>query len=698
MKFGIRNKLLLLIVLLSLALIIASVLISSRLYSSSLERSEIELCSETANSLVENIETLHLDFINKYRDKITAVYTEHREELEEAAETEFESFDKREEFYDAIVEGVFPPKIGFGLSYEMVAFKNEYDQLRNEIDILSFAGGLDVSSTFFYDAEHNNIVYLTDRMPEGSSLYNFPASVKKPWDEKLEAALKSGSSAEYIEGSECFALKSVEGAGNVFVLFAKHTSGIKQNLRLFTLYVFGILLGATLLIGLFTLLFADRLIVKNVKKLASATESFTSEIHGGCPEKVSAGITSSDEIGDLSQKFDLMQDSILGYIESLADKTSKEEKMKAELELAARIQQESLPKGGIKAGGASVQSFLKPAKEVGGDLYDHFMLDDTRMFFCLADVSGKGVPASLFMMRAKELIRAHVMTDNTLGELASKLNNELCAGNDESIFITAFFGVFDTKSGRLSYLSAGHERPLLRRGGSVEALDGESNYVLGVFEDMEYTAEEITLLPGDVLLMFTDGLNEGINEKSEAFGYDRIAAALKNADEDVTSELYGALLDFCGEAEQFDDVTMLALSYSGVTRIELTSPGYKDIPAVTDRVFAGLSGFDRDRVSEVGLIIDEIMNNQITYGLEGLEAPLLAVELCTESDTAVLTFEDNGRAFDPLSDVSDDDIKSSDGGYGLLLVKSLTDSQSYERMGDLNRLTVTKRMRGPRED
>jgi len=692
MRFGIRSKLLLLIAALSLALIAVSVLVSSRLYSESLEANEKKLCAETADSLVESIETLHIDFVKGYRAKIEAIYSEHREELEEAAQTEFESFDKREEFYEAVTEGVFPPRHGLGLSYEMAAFNNEYASLRSEMDMLSFAGGLDIASLFFYDPEYGNMVYLIDRMPEGSELYSFPASVAKPAYRQLETALENCTSAEFIEGAQCYGVKPVSDTDGVFVLFGKLNAGIRQNVRLFSLYTLAILLGATLIIGLFILLFANGLIVKNVKKLTSASERFTSQIGGGIPERVNAEVNSGDEIGDLADKFALMQDTILGYIQSLAEKTSREEKMKAELELAARIQSESLPKGGICRGSAELASFLKPAREVGGDLYDYFMLDETRLFFCLADVSGKGVPASLFMMRAKELIRAHVISDATLGELGEKLNCELCRGNEESIFITAFFGVLDTETGLLSYLRAGHEQPMLLRRGAVSAIGDESNFVLGVFEDAAFVSEEIMLEPGDVLLMYTDGLSEGINEAEEAFGYDRIGAVLKAADNDVTGAMYRALCDFCGKAEQFDDVTMLALSLVKSKRIELESPDYQDIPRVTEAVLGELKGFDRSRVSEVGILIDEIMNNQLSYAFKGTERPRINVGFELHGSTAVLAFEDNGTPFDPLSEVTEADIERSEGGLGLVLVRELSDSVSYRHEGCLNVLTVKKQM------
>ena len=696
MKFGIRKKLLLLIVVLSLALIAASVLISSRLYADSLEKNIRATCSESALTLSGKIEVEHRDFIADYRGKIDAVYREHRVILEGINDTTFESFEKREQFFDQLTQDIFPPKNAIGLSYDMLLFKSEYTDVLGQMDILSYANGLNTASVFYYDPNYGNIIYLIDRQPEGSTLYNFPATVKKPWDDSLKESLEKNAAASFITDSACYSLCPVrtERAAGLYVLFGKSTSDIARNVHVFSLYSLLITLAATLVISLMMLLFANRLIVKNVKKLTAASEKFTSEIHGGTPEKVSAAIISGDEIGDLSMQFDLMQDSILGYISSLEEKTSAEERMKAELSLAARIQSESLPKGGLKAGAAVLDSFLKPAREVGGDLYDYFMLDENCLFFCLADVSGKGVPASLFMMRAKELIKAGIKNERKLDRFAFHLNNELCEGNEENVFITAFFGILDTESGELSYLRAGQEQPFLRRGDQVMKIGEESNFVLGIFEDAEFEADRIILEAGDTLLAFTDGLNEGINEEKEEFGYDRIAAALIGAGTDITGVLFDALHAFCGEAEQFDDVTMLALSFGRARRIELTSPSYDDIPAVTDAVLEELKDFPQERAFEVGLMIDEIMNNQITYGLKDAEQPCINVILGVAAGDVSLTFEDNGIAFDPLSQEAKERSEVSEGGYGIMLVRTFSDEQRYERTEGLNRLTIRKRMLG----
>ena len=692
MKFGIREKLIVLMTGLSLALIIASVLISSRLYSDSLEKELKDRSYETADSLTESIENELSEFIAGYSAKIREVYEANREELEDASTREYENYEKREAYYEQFTEGIFPPKGLMGMTYEMLVFQNDFNSLRNRMDMLSFASGMTTASVFYYDSEHGNMVYLVDRQPEGSTLYHFPVSVEKPWDEEMKNVLDSRAVGAYLEGSVCYGLDLVDGVENVYVLFGNKNVDYARNVKLFSLYTFGIMVAATLVIGFVILLFADRMIVRNVKKLTSASRQFASGMQDGSPERVSASIASKDEIGDLSKQFDLMQESILGYVDSLAEQTAREEKMKAELVLAARIQSESLPKGGLKTGAAVLDSFLKPAREVGGDLYDYFMLDEKRLFLCLADVSGKGIPAALFMMRAKELIKAGISSAKDLGEFANKLNNELCAGNVENVFITAFFGVLDTESGKFSYLRAGHEQPFLRRRGEARQFSEESNFVMGVFEDSEFTADELQLEAGDAVLLFTDGLNEGINAQKEEFGYGRIAETLRHCGNDITGAMYGALVDFCGEEEQFDDVTMLAISFGKTKTFSIDSPAYDDIPAVTDRVLAELADLPEDRTSEIGLMIDEIMNNEISYAFENTEAPHINVILERFGNEVSLTFEDNGTAFDPLKEVTQEQLDASEGGFGLSLVKAFSDTQRYERAGELNRLSVTKKM------
>ncbi|MBQ6550361.1 MAG: SpoIIE family protein phosphatase [Lachnospiraceae bacterium] len=701
----------LLTITLGLALAVASGVISSAIYAASMRNNIEESCLEAAVNSCEVIEGYKTEFVQRYKDKLLPIYSENREDLEEieAGTITFETIDDRNDYFYRLTQDIFPPRTGFGLSYEMAEFNNMYTEILQNIDMVAYTNGLSRGCLWFYDAEHDNIVSMMDTSSEDSQRHYFPDAIVTAPDGRIREALKSGTKTSFVINDQCHAVCPVLSEDGTqtpiaFIYYYLSNAGISSGVRLFTVYTEAILLAAMIVISFLIMLFADRLIAKNVRKLSDAAEAFTSGLGSDTPEKISAEVGSQDEIGDLSGKFDLLQDTLLGYIDRLAEQTAKEEMMKAELSLAARIQKEALPKGRLTVGGIAMDSFLKPAREVGGDLYDYFMLDDAHLFFCLADVSGKGVPAALFMMRAKELIKAGVRAGRELTTFVREVNAELCSGNDECLFITAFFGILDIRTLKLSYLRAGHEQPLLRRGSEITEVGEESNYPLGLFDDADFLADEIMLAPGDTLLVFTDGLNEGINEKNEEFGYERIKHVLRDSGSDITGALFEALETFRGTAEQFDDVTMLVLSVTESLPdldLRIKNPTFEDIPRVEDAIAEKLGGFDASRVYETGIIVDELMNNSISYAFEETPEPDLRVSLTTAQNEAELVFSDNGFPFDPLSiPEKTEEEKEEDtlGGEGISLVKALSESVSYRRYGDRNILTVRKDMSPPPDE
>jgi sigma-B regulation protein RsbU (phosphoserine phosphatase) len=373
--------------------------------------------------------------------------------------------------------------------------------------------------------------------------------------------------------------------------------------------------------------------------------------------------------------------------------------MQAELNIASKIQMQSLPDKPLYTEDFCISSFIKPAKEVGGDLFDYFMTDGGKLFFVIADVSGKGVPAALFMMRGKEIIRSSAKAGMSAAKIAETANKELCRNNKEGLFITAFIGLYDVKERILTYARAGHEQPFLLRDGIAEQFGEESNFVLGVFDDMPYTEDSLELKEGDTVLLYTDGLNEGINEKNEEFGYDRIKEALENSDGDADPlySTYEKAAAFTGKTEQFDDITMLLLECVKTATFSLKDPSYNDIPEVTDKIRELLNGCDEEKAAELGVIIDEVMNNCISYAFENVKKPHLDIEAKVAKNTLRLTFTDNGALFDPLQikppDVEADPLTRPAGGMGIMLVKTVADKVTYRATDKKNRLTVEKRMK-----
>ncbi|MCD8362245.1 MAG: serine/threonine-protein phosphatase, partial [Lachnospiraceae bacterium] len=217
---------------------------------------------------------------------------------------------------------------------------------------------------------------------------------------------------------------------------------------------------------------------------------------------------------------------------------------------------------------------MNPAKEVGGDFYDFFLVDEDHLALVIADVSGKGVPAAMFMVIAKTLIKNAAQAGLSAKEVLEKVNNQLCESNESGMFVTVWLGILTISDGRLVCANAGHEFPAIRRaGGSFELFRDRHGLVLAGMEDSRYREYELTLLPGDTIFVYTDGVAEATSREEELFGTDRMLAALNRKENAICADLLSQVQEeidrFVGEAPQFDDITMLTLYYRGKTSGEM---------------------------------------------------------------------------------------------------------------------------------
>jgi serine phosphatase RsbU (regulator of sigma subunit) len=214
---------------------------------------------------------------------------------------------------------------------------------------------------------------------------------------------------------------------------------------------------------------------------------------------------------------------------------------------------------------------MDPAKEVGGDFYDFFFVSQNRLAMVIADVSGKGIPAALFMMRAKTAIRGLAESGRDPAEILYRANNTLCEGNDAEMFVTVWLGIIDLSTGQMKCANAGHEYPvLMRAGGDYELLKDKHGLALAAMEGVKFKEYELQINPGDRLFVYTDGIPEAIDEKVEQYGAERLVRvlnAVKDASmQDVLPAVRRDIADFVGNADQFDDITMLGLVYYGAER------------------------------------------------------------------------------------------------------------------------------------
>lgn len=319
--------------------------------------------------------------------------------------------------------------------------------------------------------------------------------------------------------------------------------------------------------------FSERKIAQPIEELAEvaknyyaahSTEEQRNEMIAAC-EKYAGDST---EAGNLARSYISMVKDLTSYVENLKAVTAEKERINAELSLASDIQAHMLPcifPAFPDRSEFDVYATMTPAKEVGGDFYDFFMVDNDHLAVVMADVSGKGVPAALFMVIAKTLIKNHAQIGLSAGDIFTSVNKLLCEGNDAGLFVTAWLGILDLSSGKLTYVNAGHNPPLLCKNGKFDYLRSRPGFVLAGMETVKYRQNEIMLEPGGRLFLYTDGVTEATNADNELYGEERLSGFINanssDAPENVLHELKKDIDSFVGDAPQFDDITMLMLDF-----------------------------------------------------------------------------------------------------------------------------------------
>jgi len=303
-----------------------------------------------------------------------------------------------------------------------------------------------------------------------------------------------------------------------------------------------------------------KLIVDNIHRINHSL----SEITDGNLD-VTVDVRSNEEFSSLSDDINSTVDTLKRYIADAAARID------AELEFARAIQHSSLPSVFPPYPGRKefeLFASMRTAKEVGGDFYDFYLIDDKTLAFLIADVSGKGIPAAMFMMQSKTLLKSCAESGMSVEEVFTQANEKLCEGNDAGMFVTAWMGILDIDTGLVTFANAGHNPPLIRRSdGSCEYLKTRPGFVLAGMESIRYRKNELQLIPGDMLYLYTDGVTEATDAANQLYGEDRLFDLLNKHGELQPQPLCENIITdvdkFTGEAPQFDDITMLCLKYSG---------------------------------------------------------------------------------------------------------------------------------------
>lgn len=460
-----------------------------------------------------------------------------------------------------------------------------------------------------------------------------------------------------------------------------------RNVSLYVSIFMEILIFAALFILIYFLI--KKIIIDNLRKINTTL----SEITDG-NLNVTVNVRSNEEFASLSDDINQTVSTLKRYIADAAARIDKE------LEFAKQIQYSALPAvfpPFPNRNDFEIYAKMVTAKEVGGDFYDFYMLGESTLAFMIADVSGKGIGAAMFMMRAKTTIKDLAESGLAPDEIFTLANKRLCENNDAGMFVTAWLGILDLKTGALKFVNAGHNPPLVcHEDGEFEYLKARGGMVLAGMDGVKYKTNELCLSPGDTIFLYTDGVTEATNDKNELYGEERL---LSLANKNITKnpqQLIAAVKDdvdvFVGDAPQFDDITMLAVLVNYVKGDEKI----KVIP--NEKSFAAVQSFAEDltkklavvpKVSnKVNIAFDEIYSNIVNYS----NADIAEIKYEIVGGKLILTFSDNGTPYNPLETKEPDVTLSAEdrkiGGLGIFMVKKMTESMEYKYENERNILSI----------
>ncbi len=561
-KRSLKGRVNAVIILMAVIMAVAACALSYKLYDTMVDNHYKNMAQNLAKTLATAVDK---DDVRELRDEVLTIYQEIKDEnggiipIDSYTEEEWEAYYAR---YQSI--------------YDLQAYKN----LCKVLQEYSRDNGTD--SIYLAHLDNDYGIYLVDGSLENASLVG---TAEETLDVTREQ-IKQGSYGmppnitNYPEyGWICTVAEGVfsddgEMLGTVAIDISM--MDVKMDgVRFLLLLVVIMMIVSTISVFVINILM-KRTIIRPIDKLSGAASSFVKDKKEGKEEDVSEisklQVKTGDELEKLSDSIKQMEKDINTYIRDLTAMTAEKERIDVELNMATEIQSTMVPC--VFPAFPSRKEFdifasMTPAKEVGGDLYDFFLIDEDHLGIVIADVSGKGVPAALFMMVSKALIKNTAMNGSSPAKVFSNVNSQLCENNETNMFVTAWIGILTISSGKMLCANAGHEFPAIcRKGGKYELLNDKHGFVLAGFEGSQYQEYEIDLNPGDRFFVYTDGVPEATNAQEQFYETDRMIKALNEktdlSPEELLRHMKADVDAFVGDAPQFDDLTMLAFYYKGI--------------------------------------------------------------------------------------------------------------------------------------
>ncbi|MBO5866862.1 MAG: SpoIIE family protein phosphatase, partial [Clostridia bacterium] len=497
-------------------------------------------------------------------------------------------------------------------------------------------------------------------------------------------------SAPYI-----YVFKFVEGYC-IIAAMPESEAMFMRDASLYTSIFMQVLVFATLFVFIYILI--KRVIINNLKKINNSLAQITD---GNL--NVMVDVRSNKEFASLSDDINSTVSTLKRYIAEAAARIDKE------LEYAKQIQLSALPTNFPDNDDYGIYAQMIAAKEVGGDFYDFYKLGEDKIAFLVADVSGKGIPAAMFMMTAKTIIKDLAESGMSVNDIFTRANEKLCENNESGMFVTAWMGILDIKTGVLQFANAGHNPPLIKHvDGTFEYLKARTGFVLAGMEGVRYRANELTLAPGDRIFLYTDGVPEATNLDNKLYGEQRLLEFINHNVTTKATELLPALKasidEFVGQAPQFDDITMLMFDYKPnnnqiIERNQTFHAQEHQLASVLDFVEETLASVECSPKLQTAICvaIEEVFVNVAHYAYgDGVGDVHLKIAFDQTSRTVTFQMCDKGVPFDPLAKPDPDITLTAEerqiGGLGIFITKKTMDTVSYAYENGQNILTMIKKI------
>lgn len=566
-KRSLKRKVGMLAAVMALVLTAASGIVSYRIYAQTMDQHYKQLAMNIAQTAADMVDAEQVD---RYAKEVLSLYWKD-------PMPEWESGQEAEAYFE-----------------QYLSIQDEdYSGLMEILDKVRRANQADSLYIVYMDPETMSCVYIAD--PDTTE----NACPMGTWDIIYEQNYEAMSHPEdgfpaYITNSEygwlCSAgaaIMNEDGTVAAHAMVDLSMDEIMADRYNFLLLLCCVLVAITLILLVILTRAANQMLVAPINRLTEAAESYVNDRRlreqgreqGAAGEKTAIeklDIRTGDELEALSTSIKQMERDISSYIENLARVTSEKERIGAELQVATQIQASMLPRifpPFPDRPDINVYATMDPAREVGGDFYDFFLIDPFHFGMVVADVSGKGVPAALFMVIAKTLIKDHACSDPDPARVFTWANQQLCETNEAGLFVTAWMGILDLRTGIVEYVNAGHNPPVVTgEDGTLHYLKQKSGLVLAGMEDFVYQTASFQMKPGDRLFLYTDGVTEAMNPADELYGEERLLAWLNTHPSlSVSETLHGLRKDieaFSGGVEQSDDITMLLFEMAGRSESE----------------------------------------------------------------------------------------------------------------------------------